>query len=509
LVVYASLKLSAGPSSRTLTAQADKAKPPAASSGYPKQAGGSGDQGASGSEGQPRPGQPTAPRTPAKSVRDILDAVVKIEMPTEPGKMSIGAGFLIDPRGWVATNYHVIREASSATRVRLFDGTQCKVAGILAQEPSMDLAILKLADPPPRLKVLDISFSGEPEVGEEIQICGHPHNLNFTFDKGTVGRVITTLEMLKERGNPLLHQMHAPLDMVWIQHSARIAPGNSGGPVLNQHGQVVGINSFVNELSFGYAVPVRYLRGLVALCDENKITPLPSRLLGQPPAKPEPQEPPSKPEPDRPPSEPKEPQSPKPSPGPPPTPPPPPGVLTLSPEELQKLYDACCQFYWKPKTPEEYRDLETFARAMTLVKHVQAHPEAAPGAPKEAVAACAEKADQLFKRLQESPWTKEHWEKILALAADQLQPGHGILLRGSVLMNAEQFSQSNQPVLLLAAEGLDRKLLLMVSPEQAKLPVGTKVWLIGRIVETATVGSAQGPTETCPFAEAPYVVKEE
>lgn len=442
-------------------------------------------------------------KTSGKSVREILEAVVKLEMPISEGKMNIGAGFFIDPRGWIATNYHVIRDANSAMRVRLFDGTVCKVAGILAQEPSMDLAILKVADPPPRLEVLDINFPGEPELGEEIQVCGHPHNLSFTFVKGTVGRLVTTLEMLKERGNPLLQQMHAPLDMIWIQHSARIAPGNSGGPVVNQQGQVVGVNSFVNELSFGYAVPVRYLRALVALCDEDKVIPFPDRPVSLAPAGKVPSTPPS---------EPNEPDSSPPTPPPPkmkPTPPLPKAEgFTLSPEELQKFYDACSQFYWKPTTPEQYSDLEVFARAMSRIKYFQTHPELAPQISKEQLAACAEKAEELMRRLQESPWTKEHWQKIHALAAQQLQPGRGILLHGTVLMNAQQI-HGPRPTLLFAPEGMEQKLLLIVSSEQANLPVSTKLWLIGEIKGIATLSGNQKSPETYPLAEVAYLVKEE
>jgi len=82
-------------------------------------------------------------------------------------------------------------------------------------------------------------------------------------------------------------------------------------------------------------------------------------------------------------------------------------------------------------------------------------------------------------------------------------------MHGSELMNAEQFSQSKQPVLFCAVEGLVRTLLLLVNPEQAKLPVGTKVWLIGRSIGTISADSPQGHRETCLFAEALYVGKKE
>jgi len=512
LVVYAALKFSGSDQSKGPTAQTEGSK----SSGKPsgadkKKSTSSSDQPSLEGGAQTGSSKQTGPSKPSKSIREVLEAVVKIEMPQGEGKMGIGAGFLIDPRGWVATNYHVIQQATSATRVRLFDGAQCKVAGILAQEPSMDLAILKLADPPPRLSVLDISFSGEPELGEEIRVCGHPHNLSFTFVEGTVGRVVTTMELLKERPNPLLVQMKSPLDMVWIQHSARIAQGNSGGPVVNKQGQVLGINSFVNELSFGYAVPVRYLRALVALCNENQVTPLSERVPSEPPSNPQ-ESPGPSPSPPSPPSpSPKTPESPPPPPpkDKPSPPAPQPGAISLSPEQLQKLYDACSEFYWKPETAEQYSHLEAFARAMAIVQHIRAHPEASPGASKEAVAACAQKADQLFAELRKSPWTKDHWSAIHKLAADQLQPNQGVILQGSILMNAEQFRQSAQPVLLFAPEGLDRKMLLLVSADYAKMSVSCKVWIIGRIVGTAQISDGQGRSEDCLLVQAAYLAKED
>lgn len=508
LVVYTALRLSGSDQSRGPTAQTEGPKSPGKQTPTDKKK----SQELTGSVAAPS--QQAGPSKPSKTIREVLDAVVKIETPAGEGKMSIGAGFFIDPRGWVATNYHVIAQGTSATQVRLFDGTQCKVAGILAQEQSMDLAIVKLADPPPRVSVLDISFSGEPELGEEIRVCGHPHNLSFTFVEGTVGRVVTTMELLKERANPLLLQMKTPPDMMWIQHSARIAPGNSGGPVVNKQGQVLGINSFVNELSFGYAIPVRYLRALMALCNDSQVRPLPDQLPSQPSAKPKespgPSQPPpsAEPPPESPPTPKEAPPSQPPPPQPPASPPPRLGGVGLSPEELQKLYDACCQFFWKPETAEQYNTLQLFARAVSIVKHVQAHPEAAPQAPKEAVAACAQKADQLIAELQKSPWTKEHWQKIHAQAANQLQPDQGALLQGSVVMNAEQI-RANQPIILLAAEGIDRKLLLLVSQDHAKLPISTKLWFIGRVVGTAQLGNNQGQTETCPLIQVAYLIKEE
>jgi len=509
-VVYAALKSSGSDQTRGPVAQTEGPKASAKQTPTDKKK----PQEPSSSAGQVGPSPQTGQSKPSLTIREVLDAVVKIEMPAGEGRMSIGAGFFIDPRGWVATNYHVISQGTSATRVRLFDGTQCKVAGILAQEQSMDLAILKLADPPSRLRVLDINFSGEPELGEEIRVCGHPHNLSFTFVEGTVGRVVTTMELLKERPNPLLLQMKAPLDMIWIQHSARIAQGNSGGPVVNKQGQVLGINSFVNELSFGYAIPVRYLRALMALCNDSQVTPLPDQLPSQPSAKPKespgPSQPPpsAEPSPESPPT-PKEAPPSQPPPQQPPAPPPPrPGGVGLSPEELQKLYDACCQFFWKPETAEQYNTLQLFARVVSIVKHIQAHPEAAPQAPKEAVAACAQKADQLIAELQKSPWTKEHWQKIHAQAANQLQPDQGALLQGSVVMNAEQI-RANQPAILLAAEGIDRKLLLLVSQDHAKLPISTKLWFIGRVVGTAQLSNNQGQSETCPLIQVAYLIKEE
>lgn len=439
------------------------------------------------------------PVTVAKTVKQVLDGVVKIEVPLGGSGMSLGAGFFIDQRGWVATNHHVIANANSATRVLLADGTQCKVAGILADEPSQDLAILKLEDPPVKLTVLDISFRGDPELAEEVRACGHPHNLSFTFVNGTVGRLATSLELLKERPNEVLSKMKAPLDMVWIQHDVKIAQGNSGGPLINKNGQVVGVNSFVNEL-FGYASHVQYLRALTALCQDDQVKPLPEF---NPAAKPPSPQPPPKPKP-----EPKPGPEPESKPEPQPVPKPAPPANALSPEGLRQLFDACAAFKWKPETPEHYDALAEFARAMTMVKHFHLRPDAG-GAPKEAVAACAEAADKLFTEMKGAGWTAEHFAAINKLAADRLgQSGRGAVFYGSVAINSDTL-QGAAGVIVMQPDGIDKKVVVKVGDEVARSPVGSKWLVLALVAGTGELRDNQGNSQPCSMLETHFMFKVE
>ena len=407
----------------------------------------------------------------AKTMEEVKDAVVKFEIPLDGGKgMSIGAGFFINNRGWVATNNHVIKQATSSTRVKMDDGTQCSVKGIVAVAPDQDLAIVALEDPPLRLTVLDIQSEDDPKLGEPVSAMGHPHNLSFSLVSGNVGRVATTRDLLADRPNPVLQSMKAPADLVWIQHSAKIAQGNSGGPLVDADGKLVGINTFVNEM-FGYAIHVRYLRALTAVATEAGIKPLPE----------------SKPA----------------APGPTPAQPvPKPGKTQISTERLKQLFDACAAFHWKPESQQQYDQLAELAKVMTHAKHAQLHPGAAPGAPAEVVKACAEMADKLFTDMKGAGWTAEHLTAVNKFAAAQLgKNDQGIVAFAPVMANAHD-------ALLMQVEGSDKRFVVKVSPAVAREPRGTR-WLVLGIVSgnIAQIKDSQGNASQCRVLGAHYMFK--
>lgn len=202
-------------------------------------------------------GRPNLPR-----VLDALEhAVVKIESVDAGGDKGLGSGFVIDESGLVATSFHVLSEATQA-RVRFKDGSSFDIQGYVAVEPRNDLAIVKLRTTPHKLTAMRLA-DANPRVLSSVIAVGHPHGLAFSPYDGKVSRVLESADLPAESRRFLGRKLNNRDNLTWIQHTARISPGNSGGPLLNEAGQVIGVNSWVDErANFGYAVHVRHLNKL-------------------------------------------------------------------------------------------------------------------------------------------------------------------------------------------------------------------------------------------------------
>jgi len=182
-------------------------------------------------EGDVRKGAATALKklgympTAAEVFRIAADRVVLIEA-EGPNGTSTGSGFLISVDGRIITNTHVIDDAASvsAIRVRFRDGRRFAVASV-RRHPVHDLALLQISNPPSQLAYLHFA-DGLPQVGDELVILGHPAGLGWSLSQGRVSQV---------RDDPGGERQ------VWIQTDGAMNPGNSGGPMLDRYGQVVGV----------------------------------------------------------------------------------------------------------------------------------------------------------------------------------------------------------------------------------------------------------------------------
>lgn len=229
------------------------------------------------------PAAPTSPvpRAPKEGgnlvslVDRIDDAVVLISTQDESGNpVGLGSGFLVEPGGLVATNMHVIRNTSAAF-AQFRDGTKVEVAGCRAFDKETDLALLELRGKPPRAETLKLAESAAPAQGATVIAVGHPSGFKFAVSTGIVSAVHKTSEL------PEVYQqlVSGRPDQVWIQTTAAISSGNSGGPLLLESGEVVGINTWVAAgENLGFASHVRHLSELlkklkpaaVALGEMNK-----------------------------------------------------------------------------------------------------------------------------------------------------------------------------------------------------------------------------------------------
>jgi len=182
--------------------------------------------------------------------------------------LGLGAGFIIDASGLVATNYHVVRYASQA-RVEFEDGTKFGVEGYRACDTKGDLVILQLNGMPKDFNVLPLAVEGNPRQGSDVMAFGHPKGLRFNVTLGIVSQIHTT-ETLPEF---IRKGMEAPAESTWVQTDAAISPGNSGGPLVNRQGQVLGVNTWGTEgQNLGFASHIRHL---VALTGQMSSTPEP------------------------------------------------------------------------------------------------------------------------------------------------------------------------------------------------------------------------------------------
>ena len=157
---------------------------------------------------------------------------------------SLGSGFVIDPSGLVVTNNHVI-EGADEIIINFTDGTKLKVVKILGHDPKTDLALLKV-EPKKPLKAVIFGDSGKMRVGDWVMAIGNPFGLGGSV---TVGIISATKRDINA----------GPYDD-FLQTDAAINRGNSGGPLFNMDGQVIGVNTAIisptgGSIGIGFAVP--------------------------------------------------------------------------------------------------------------------------------------------------------------------------------------------------------------------------------------------------------------
>lgn len=171
---------------------------------------------------------------------------------TRPRQVSsLGSGFIIDARGYIVTNNHVIAEADEV-RVILHDNTELP-AKIIGRDPETDMAVLKVESKQP-LKPIAWGDSGKLRVGEWVLAIGNPLGLGGTVTAGIVSA----------RGRDIGAGRYDD----FIQTDASINKGNSGGPLFNRNGEVIGINTAIfsqsgGSIGIGFAVPSNMARPVV------------------------------------------------------------------------------------------------------------------------------------------------------------------------------------------------------------------------------------------------------
>jgi len=215
---------------------------------------------------------------PSPSIRPSEDVAVRIAREAGPAVVNItsiataydfflnpvpqggiGSGFMIDASGQILTNNHVVENADRL-EVTLIDGSQFP-GTLVGRDPSNDIAIVRIDAPADQIRPLKLGRSAELAVGQQVVAIGNP----FGFERSVTTGVVSALGRTLRASNG---RMISGI----IQTDAAINQGNSGGPLINSQGEVIGINTAIfspsgGSIGIGFAVPAdtiaRLMPGLV------------------------------------------------------------------------------------------------------------------------------------------------------------------------------------------------------------------------------------------------------
>ncbi len=174
------------------------------------------------------------------------------------GQQALGSGFVIDKAGHIVTNYHVVEGADEVTVG--FSNQDTVKAEIVGTDPSTDIAVLRVETSASALRPLALGDSDKLVVGDEVVAIGNPFGLDRTATSG----IVSALQRLITAPNRFT------IDHV-IQTDAPINHGNSGGPLIDAYGKVIGVNTQIEtggvssgNVGIGFAVPSNTVKEVVA-----------------------------------------------------------------------------------------------------------------------------------------------------------------------------------------------------------------------------------------------------
>jgi S1-C subfamily serine protease len=174
-------------------------------------------------------------------IEQVIKSVVTIK--TNIGQ---GSGFIISNNSYIVTNEHVIDGASAATAIT-YDGKTHSLL-LIGKNTKMDIALLKIEET--NYSGLILENSNSIQVGEKVIAIGNPLGLQFSVSEG----IVSAVHRIGENGIN-----------GYIQTDASLNPGNSGGPLINKEGKVIGINNFKvnNSENLGFALESNYIKETV------------------------------------------------------------------------------------------------------------------------------------------------------------------------------------------------------------------------------------------------------
>jgi len=177
---------------------------------------------------------------------------------------STGTGSLIDNQGFIITNYHIIENANQVwiypySKKFNFEKSEKFLSTVVARNKTTDLAILKAYGISNKIKPIPFGTIDSMQEGDDVFAIGHPNSLHWSITDGIISNIRKNYEMEK-------FSLKADL----IQNTAPILGGSSGGPLLNERGQIIGVNTIGDDsANFNFAVAINHVRELLKQVSES------------------------------------------------------------------------------------------------------------------------------------------------------------------------------------------------------------------------------------------------
>src|SRR6266853_216770 len=194
-------------------------------------------------------------RQTSPAVANILTKATEYDFFMDPVPVEgAGSGFVIDARGYILTNFHVVQEAQS---IEVVLGDQSRFpAKFIGADRRNDVALLKIDPKGKHLAALPLGDSGTLQVGQKVLAIGNPFGFQSTLTTGVVSALGRTVQTSQ---STFIEEA--------VQTDAAINRGNSGGPLINSHGQVIGINSAIytptgTTAGIGFAIPINTAKSI-------------------------------------------------------------------------------------------------------------------------------------------------------------------------------------------------------------------------------------------------------
>jgi len=378
----------------------------------------------------------------------------------------IGSGFVVDPSGLVATSLHVMSETTEAA-VRLHDGRLFDVEGYAGVDRDSDLAVLVIRSPDTELPASRLQAERPLPLSAVVAI-GHPQGIAFAPSDGRVSLVLPSSELSADSRRFLRLLTGTDPATDWIQHTARLSDGNSGGPLCNAEGQVIGVNTWVDrQTGYSYALPVSELIKLLGEPFED-VHPLEQYATAEARQRA--------------------------------------AIWNATNEKLKQWHEQARAMHWRPESESDYAVLQQIAWTLTLAQNPDLF--AARGALADRLDQLMRQADQIVAGLRREKWNDIGQITLLNEQASSkiFQPSSGVMAFVT-LERVVEGSDGKRAAILQLAGFAQPMLVPLDNPLQQPVP-GSQWLLIGVNQRGQTVRYGENPLQPtiAPIIVAPVLI---